>query len=101
MKEGTAATPSRQRTTATKTSPNPPDNISRIDQVSDLRARSSSLPRAAASADKQTSAQSVAPGPAGEERIRQRAYEIYLECGCEDGHAEEHWLAAEREIREK
>jgi hypothetical protein len=31
-------------------------------------------------------------------RIRELAYEIWQEQGCPDGQAEEHWLAAEREI---
>jgi Protein of unknown function (DUF2934) len=31
-------------------------------------------------------------------RIRERAYEIWQEQGCPDVLAEEHWLAAEREI---
>ncbi len=35
-----------------------------------------------------------------EEQIRRRAAEIYLERGCEEGHAEEHWLQAEAEICE-
>jgi hypothetical protein len=33
-----------------------------------------------------------------ENRIRQRAYEIWTTHGCVDGHADQHWLAAEREI---
>jgi hypothetical protein len=33
-----------------------------------------------------------------EERIRRRAYEIYLERGGEPGHDWEDWLQAEREI---
>ena len=33
-----------------------------------------------------------------QERIRQRAAEIYIERGCEEGHTEEHWLQAEAEI---
>ena len=33
-----------------------------------------------------------------EEQIRRRAYELYDECGCEDGHDVEHWLRAEVEI---
>lgn len=33
-----------------------------------------------------------------EERIRQRAYEIYLASGREDGHDVDHWLQAETEI---
>jgi DNA relaxase NicK len=34
-----------------------------------------------------------------EERIRQRAYELYEERGREEGHAEEDWLRAEAEVR--
>jgi hypothetical protein len=33
-----------------------------------------------------------------ENRIRQRAYEIWTTHGCVDGQADQHWLAAEREI---
>ena len=33
-----------------------------------------------------------------EEQIRSRAYELYEQRGREDGHHEEDWLAAEREI---
>ncbi len=33
-----------------------------------------------------------------EERIRQRAYEIYVASGREDGHDLDHWLEAEAEI---
>jgi hypothetical protein len=32
------------------------------------------------------------------EQIRKRAYELYLEHGCEDGRDLEDWLAAEREL---
>jgi hypothetical protein len=32
------------------------------------------------------------------ERIRERAYQIWFAGGCRDGEAEQHWLAAEREI---
>jgi hypothetical protein len=32
------------------------------------------------------------------DRIRERAYEIWFAAGCRDGEAEQHWLAAEREI---
>jgi hypothetical protein len=31
-------------------------------------------------------------------RIRERAYEIWAMNGCPDGHADQHWLAAKREI---
>ena len=33
-----------------------------------------------------------------ENRIRERAYEIWIQHGCVDGHARQHWLAAEREV---
>ena len=33
-------------------------------------------------------------------RIRERAYEIWAANGYRDGDAEQHWLAAEREILE-
>ena len=32
------------------------------------------------------------------DRIRERAYEIWVAGGCPHGAAEDHWLAAEREI---
>jgi Protein of unknown function (DUF2934) len=35
------------------------------------------------------------------EEIERKAYEIYEERGCEDGHADEHWLAAEQELTEQ
>jgi hypothetical protein len=31
-------------------------------------------------------------------RIRERAYEIWNTTGRPDGHAEQHWLTAEREV---
>jgi hypothetical protein len=33
-----------------------------------------------------------------EQRIRERAYTLWLEHGCAEGSAEQHWLAAEREV---
>ena len=33
-------------------------------------------------------------------RIRERAYEIWSANSCPDGQAEQHWLAAERELLE-
>ena len=36
--------------------------------------------------------------PTLEHRIRQRAYEIWHGNGCAEGRADEHWLAAEREV---
>jgi hypothetical protein len=34
------------------------------------------------------------------DRIRERAYEIWVASGCPHGAAEDHWLTAEREIRD-
>jgi hypothetical protein len=33
-----------------------------------------------------------------EKRIRERAYEIWTAQGCGHGQADQHWLAAEREV---
>ena len=33
-----------------------------------------------------------------ETSIRERAYQIWIDSGCQDGHANAHWLAAQREI---
>jgi hypothetical protein len=34
-------------------------------------------------------------------RIRERAYEIWAITGCPEGQADQHWLAAEREILQR
>ncbi len=39
--------------------------------------------------------------PPTPEQIRQRAYELYVEGGCEPGRDSEHWLQAEAELNEK
>ena len=48
----------------------------------------------------------LAPKPDGvivvipiDQRIRQRAYELYVQRGCTDGHDLDDWLQAEREIK--
>lgn len=41
---------------------------------------------------------SVGSRPDLEERIRQRAYDLFLERGGEHGYAQEDWLRAEAEI---
>jgi hypothetical protein len=41
----------------------------------------------------------VAPYPS-QEAIAARAYELYVQSGYQNGHDEEHWLQAERELRE-
>ena len=33
-----------------------------------------------------------------EQAIRERAYGLWIEGGCTDGNADEHWLAAQREV---
>jgi hypothetical protein len=33
-----------------------------------------------------------------ENRIRERAYDMWIAHGCVHGQAEQHWLAAEREV---
>jgi Protein of unknown function (DUF2934) len=33
-----------------------------------------------------------------EQTIRERAYQLWVESGFEHGHAEAHWLAAQREV---
>ena len=30
--------------------------------------------------------------------IRERAYQLWVQGGCQDGHADAHWLAAERDV---
>lgn len=37
----------------------------------------------------------------GRDEIELRAYEIYEQRGCEDGHADEDWFTAERELSQK
>lgn len=36
-----------------------------------------------------------------QEEIRQLAYGLFCECGCEHGHDVEHWLEAERRVVER
>ena len=33
-----------------------------------------------------------------EQTIRERAYQLWIEAGCQDGRAETYWLAAQREL---
>ena len=33
-----------------------------------------------------------------EQATRERAYQLWIESGCPDGHAEAHWLMAQREV---
>ena len=50
-------------------------------------------------ADQPNEAQTTSlEGPVREEKIRIRAYELYLERNCEAGHADDDWFRAESEI---
>ena len=33
-----------------------------------------------------------------EQATRERAYQLWIESGCPDGHADAHWLTAQREV---
>lgn len=33
-----------------------------------------------------------------EQAIRERAYHLWIESGCQEGQADQHWLAAQRSI---
>jgi hypothetical protein len=46
----------------------------------------------------QLAAGSAPPSVEREEQIRQRAYQLYEQRGCEHGHDVEDWLIAEREM---
>ncbi len=35
-----------------------------------------------------------------EQKVRERAYEIYVQRGCKGGHADGDWLTAEAELKE-
>jgi hypothetical protein len=41
----------------------------------------------------------LADAPPTREQIAVRAYELFIKGGHEDGHSEEHWLQAERELK--
>jgi Protein of unknown function (DUF2934) len=51
------------------------------------------------SVNKQSAA--VVADPSPEEKIRLRAYDLYDECGREDGHDIDDWLRAEAELTAK
>ena len=64
------------------------------------RPRTPATPRKSAAGKKPASNGATNNGnPDLHELIRQRAYELYLERGGEDGHAAEDWLRAEVEVR--
>ena len=101
MKQATATSPAQpQRET---TNPNQRETTvpnQRVTTVSGAGEKAKSSP------PEDVSRQKVRPAPtpggnqtsADREQIRQRAYELYLERGRQDGSAEEDWFQAELEI---
>ena len=99
MKPAAAPSPSRQeknQPTASREpeSREPQSNVRPINMPSDTKVKTSPT----SSTPKPQLTVSQAPN---EEQIRQRAYELYVESGYSDGNREEHWFAAERELRGK
>ena len=41
----------------------------------------------------------LSEAPPTREQIAVRAYELFVNSGYQDGHSEEHWLQAERELK--
>jgi hypothetical protein len=74
-----------------------PRGNGRAKQTPDVPVASTSLATAAAVAPALEPKRNVIPINI-EDEIRRRAYEIYQERGYADGHANEDWIAAEREI---
>lgn len=100
MKQGTATSPSPSQPQRDTTIPN--QREATVSGAAEPE-RTKSSRREDVSKQLQTSAR-PAPTPSASqtrpdhERIRQRAYELYMERGCQDGRAEEDWLEAEFEI---
>jgi hypothetical protein len=99
MKPATATSPSRQETIQPKTTREPESrelesNVRPIDKASDSKLNTSP-------ASATPKAQPTVSQVSNEEQVRRRAYELYVESGYSDGNREEHWFAAERELRGK
>ena len=118
MKEAAATNPPRQRDAVTKPSVNPASSVSRIGEIdtkNQIKPVASSAPKSVAPqspqpADVSSGTAAATPVKAkaasanasvSDEQIRQRAYELYVESGYQDGQAEQHWFAAEDEIQKK
>jgi hypothetical protein len=99
MKPAPATSPFRRETIQPATSRvpesrEPESNVRPTDKASDSKLNTSpasSTPRP----------RSTVSQVADEEQIRRRAYELYVESGYSDGNHEEHWFAAERELKRK
>jgi hypothetical protein len=110
MKQATSTYPPRKEATPSKANRETTTNVSRIDQVTTSAVQnpspsfSSSSASSSATPEKSVlndSRPSIDQGVADQERIRQRAYELYVESGYRDGRAEEDWFEAERELQRK
>lgn len=65
---------------------------------SSLKPEAQSAPPKPKGSVERTSEAAVVRSPELEEQIRRRAYEIYLNRGAQDGHADDDWFQAEQEV---
>ncbi len=107
MKQAGETNPSRQETTPSNPTARRENDASRVAALPNVKIPSTSSPSSSAAApgtaqsapsafNSVSAEQQAASVP--EDRIRQRAYELYVERGYSDGQAEEDWFRAEREI---
>ncbi len=82
------ATPASKRTRSTNTEKSQGKRVATA-KTSTRGSRESAYPLSAVLAD----------APPTREQIAFRAYELFIKGGYEDGHSEEHWLQAERELK--
>jgi hypothetical protein len=95
VKSASATTSFRQEPTQPKSVSEPQANARSADKRQEPTAQST-IPSHSPS-----SVLEFKPTVVDEEQIRRRAYELYVQDGYQDGNHEEHWLAAERELRGK
>jgi hypothetical protein len=91
MKSATATSPSREEKNTSSQERKPELSVTRNDQ-------SPASPKIVSASPISAPARSVTQAVPREEQVRLRAYELYVESGYSDGHAEDHWFAAERQI---
>jgi hypothetical protein len=91
MKSATATSPSRQEKDTSTPERKPELSVTRNNQAP-------VSPKIVSASPVSAPARSETQAAPREEQVRLRAYELYVESGYSDGHAEEHWFAAERDI---
>jgi hypothetical protein len=105
MKQAASTYPPRKEATPSKANRETTTNVSRIDQVTTSAVQNPSPSFSSLSTPEKPVLNDSRPfidqGVAEQERIRQRAYELYVESGYRDGRAEEDWFEAERELQQK